>query len=523
MHKNRVLTVVLVTLFFTCPIISIFGQSSLLMSDYRLGDFYVEKLQITASRNQLEIKQVKGQAYQFAVPFQVQYPIQNPAIDSTIKGYFHYLIQIDVASAYAINFTLRGLRKSGVVVTRMYNCSTNELIGSFYPTRNKFDLTPFPIILDSSVMVEIVSKRLLKSGDVDVYRVGGTYDKQLLNSSESCEVDVACPQGELYSDIKKSVVRLLIDNTWLCTGTMLNNTLENRRPFLLTANHCIDNEMLAANTAFYFNYESPYCEAPHSSYSSANEFFLSGSSLLATKNDDEGALDFALLEIAEEIPENFDVVFAGWSASDVAPNYSIAIHHPAGDVKKISFDYHPAQNSTYSYEYDANSHWRILKWDLGVTEGGSSGSALFNRNKQVVGDLTGGEASCDYPYNDFYTKFSDAFNKYSDSSQQLKYWLDPLALGAYAWESLPRTEIYDKPNSVVYPNPSDGYLFVYDLPLGEDCSISLFGVDGKIVWTSRIVPTYAQTKIDYPNELSGLYILKIESNSFNKEVLVVLR
>lgn len=437
MHTNRVLTAILVFLFLILSTVLLFSQTSLLKSNHRSDEFYVEKLQIDGCRKQLDIKQNKGQAYQFAIPFQVQYPIQIPAIDSTVKGYFHYLVQIDVANAYAINFTLRGLKKSGVVVVHVYNYSTNEITGSFYPTRNKYDLTPFPIIADSSVMVEIVSKRLLKSGDVDVYRVGATYDKHLLNSSESCEVDVTCSQGQLYSDIKKSVVRLLIDNTWLCTGTMLNNTLEDRRPFLLTANHCVDNEMLAANTAFYFNYESPYCDAPHSSYPSTNEFFLSGASLLATKNDDEGALDFALLEIAEEIPEHFDVVFAGWSASDVAPNYSIAIHHPAGDVKKISFDQDAGQNSTYSYEYDANSHWRILKWDLGVTEGGSSGSALFNRNKQVVGDLTGGEASCDYPYNDFYSKFSDAYNKYSDSSQQLKYWLDPLAIGVYAWESLP--------------------------------------------------------------------------------------
>ena len=41
------------------------------------------------------------------------------------------------------------------------------------------------------------------------------------------------------------------------------------------------------------------------------------------------------------------------------------------------------------FEQTANGH--------AVTEGGSSGSPLFNQNKQIVGTLSGGSSSCEKP------------------------------------------------------------------------------------------------------------------------------
>lgn len=523
MNRTYILKCVVGVLAFVFCTLAFYGQESLIFSGKLPSDYYVEKLRINAEPKSIDIEQKMGNPYQFAIPYQVDFPICNLAVDSASKGYFHYLLQIDVPDAYAVNFTLKGLHKSGAYAVYLQNNLTGQRLGQYFPTTNKFDLTPFPIVYSSSVMVEIVSERVFHPSDVVVFRVGVTYDKNLLNSSEPCQVDIACPQGELYSDIKKSAIRLLIDNMWLCSGTVLNNTLEDRRPFILTANHCVDNEMSAANTAVFFNYESPYCEAQLGEYPSVNENWLAGATLRATKNDEQGVLDFTLLELSSEIPESYDVVFAGWSASTMPPDYSIGIHHPAGDVKKISIDYNAAVSSTFSSDYDANSHWRILKWDLGVTEGGSSGSAIFNRNKQVVGDLTGGEASCDYPYNDFYTKFSDAFDKYADSSQQLQYWLDPLMLNVYVWESHPKVEMYAESMAQVYPNPSDGYLFIYDLPLSKACIVSLFSIDGKKVWSSQIFPQYKQAKVDYPGELSGIYILKVKAMERTFEELIIIR
>lgn len=509
--------------FFLSSSLFICAQESLLHSEEHKDVWFVERLHIDAQKENRKTQQAKGGAYQFAIPFQVEYGISIPVIETPIRGYYHYIVQIEVPEAYAINFTLQGLKKSGIHSAYVKNLESAELLEPFNPSKNSMDLTPFPIIYSNRVMIEIVSKVALKKGDVDVYRVGATFEKAWLNNSEACEVDVACPQAELYSDIKRSVVRLLIDNMWLCTGTILNNTAEDQRPFLLTANHCVDNPMSAANTVFYFNYESPTCDGAESEYPLENTYMLRGASLRATKNDYDGALDFALLELNSMIPEDFNAYFAGWSASNVAPNYSIAIHHPAGDVKKISFDYDAAISGNFGNEYDENSHWRILKWDLGVTEGGSSGSAIFNSNKQVVGDLTGGEATCDYPYNDFYSKFSYAFDYYSDSADQLKYWLDPLDMGVSVWDGFPidtiQVSIGDKK---AYPNPASGYFFVSGLPISEEYSISIYALDGVMVYTDKFSVIRSQTRIDYPDELSGLFVVKLHGGEGDFEQLMRL-
>ena len=55
--------------------------------------------------------------------------------------------------------------------------------------------------------------------------------------------------------------------------------------------------------------------------------------------------DFALLRLEEDIPDSYEVHFAGWDATGNTPNTPVGIHHPSGDIKKISFDYNNASNS----------------------------------------------------------------------------------------------------------------------------------------------------------------------------------
>jgi len=60
----------------------------------------------------------------------------------------------------------------------------------------------------------------------------------------------------------------------------------------------------------------------------------------------------------------------------------------------------------------SSAHW-LVKWaqttnGWGVTEGGSSGSPLFDNNKRVIGTLTGGNSDCSNQSTatDYYGKFS---------------------------------------------------------------------------------------------------------------------
>jgi hypothetical protein len=121
------------------------------------------------------------------------------------------------------------------------------------------------------------------------------------------------------------------------------------------------------------------------------------------------------------------VFYAGWNAINAPSQNSTGIHHPAGDVKKISHDFDPCVSS--GYYASGNDHWKIVDWDSGTTEGGSSGSPLFDQNHRIIGQLHGGNAACGNDLEDYYGKFAYSWNTTADSSRQLKYWLDPLNTG----------------------------------------------------------------------------------------------
>lgn len=77
------------------------------------------------------------------------------------------------------------------------------------------------------------------------------------------------------------MVRLLVAGTELCTGVMVNNTGNLNKPYLITANHCIEKKSHATNTIFVLNYRSPSCAGPDMT----NMYTLTGSQLRATNPD----------------------------------------------------------------------------------------------------------------------------------------------------------------------------------------------------------------------------------------------
>lgn len=247
--------------------------------------------------------------------------------------------------------------------------------------------------------------------------ISDTNDKDgTFGLSESCEIDVNCYEGTDWQREKRSVCRI-ITNGQLCSGTLINNTRNDGRPFILTANHCISTENQANNSIFYFNYESPSCYGIDGSAEEA----ISWSHLHATTYH----LDFALLEMVTAPPPSFLPYYAGLELSDTPPQSATVIHHPQGDVKKISRELNSLPSANYGSGYDYDSHWKITTWDLGTTEGGSSGSPIFNDNHLITGTLTGGEASCSFLMNDYFSKIHLAWDEYPGTNQQLKYWLDP--------------------------------------------------------------------------------------------------
>ncbi|HBB91180.1 MAG: hypothetical protein A2X22_07595 [Bacteroidetes bacterium GWF2_49_14] len=250
----------------------------------------------------------------------------------------------------------------------------------------------------------------------------GFFSETEIEKSGYCNVDINCPPGADWQIEKRAVVKFIRGGVWLCSGTLINTSQNSGRPLLLTANHCIALDWHAEQSVFYFRYEKPDCGTGAGSL----QYSLSGSKLLATTSQ----IDFCLVELSSAPPKSYDPYYAGWDRRVVSYLDSVVcIHHPGGDVKKISKTYHRVVTGDFGGGFDANTHWKISQWDLGTTEPGSSGSGLFNTDHRLVGDLTGGDASCDYNFNDYFQKLSISWDRYPDSSNQLQCWLDPLKTG----------------------------------------------------------------------------------------------
>lgn len=279
-----------------------------------------------------------------------------------------------------------------------------------------------------------------------VFEEGNVQDQ---NRADACQVDVACSEINGWEDQRDAVVHysFVSGGTYVCTGSVMNNTDEDCKPYILSANHCGEPTSSANITqhTWYFNYQRPTCSPGNTSpYNGALSQTMSGgifkaSSSLGNQPASNGSQvdgsDFVLVEMNSAIPASYNPHYAGWNRSASASGSGVSIHHPAGHEKKVSTYTSALQSSTYNGGW-SGAHWYVV-WAStanghGVTEGGSSGSPIFNANGQVVGHLSGGSSYCTATGDpDLYGKFRNAWDlEGANANQQLKAWLDPGNTGA---------------------------------------------------------------------------------------------
>jgi hypothetical protein len=327
----------------------------------------------------------------------------------------------------------------------LYNSDSSAILGAF-SSHNNADGGNFAtgIVPGSTMILEYYEPPGTKnSPDIHIsgisYIYKGSYSVQGTDkgfgSSGWCEVNVNCsPEGDSWQDEKRGVARILIKigtGTYWCSGSLVNNTRQDHSALFLTADHCGQGATSAdlGQWVFYFNYEAQGCADP-SSEPLANS--IVGCQKLASTGGVTGnivASDFYLLKLSQQVPDNFNPYYNGWTASTAIPQSGAGIHHPAGDIKKISLYTAPAFSTQWGGTPD--SHWGV-RWVAtqnghGVTEGGSSGSPLFNSQGFIVGTLSGGDASCDnLDQPDLYGKFSYSWDRPgSVPENRLRDWLDP--------------------------------------------------------------------------------------------------
>ncbi|WP_116107203.1 proprotein convertase P-domain-containing protein [Lewinella sp. IMCC34191] len=291
-----------------------------------------------------------------------------------------------------------------------------------------------PLLRGDEVMLELeVPQRSKDAVELVLSTVNHDFEGAIDLLSGDCHIDVACgaadgfPRVDDYRDIIRSVAAYTLEGRAKCTGFLVNNGNQDGRPLFLTANHCGVDEETAPTMVTYWNFENDVCRAPGSAESGAEgngrlEVFNTGARLLASHS----GTDMTLVELDEPVNPRARAYFAGWDARSGLPEGVLTIHHPNLDEKRISFSDQPITRSTIVGEESATGKFlRVPSWDLGSTEGGSSGAPLFDADGRVRGQLFGGRASCSNEEEDMFGWLYASWTGGGSPDSRLMDWLDP--------------------------------------------------------------------------------------------------
>ncbi|MEO8406466.1 MAG: trypsin-like peptidase domain-containing protein [Chitinophagaceae bacterium] len=405
--------------------------------DYQLSAKNIDDLLSTEKTEQLLSSEAKP--FKLAVPVSVDLDIANLANWSSDNefAYSKYTIKLNGALSASINFDKFYLPKG----TEMYVYNENGRMITGPVTENENNdnhIWGSWVYQGSFLTVEIKTPAVTKDqlrlhanniayGYKEVYRsikTGG------FGFSGNCEINVICPLGNGWEAERNSVATILsATGSEFCTGSLVMNTCGYNRPFFLTANHCFD----ANSNSWRFNFQAWSTTCPNPGTNVAGVMY-NGSTFRARN----AASDFCLVELNTTPDANSGINYAGWSRSTTAATSATAIHHPRGDVMKISRANNPVVIGTFdSY---TNTHWQAT-WSpqvngsgvtvTPVTEPGSSGSPLFDQNHRVVGQLHGGPSACGntQPW-DFYGRFDLSWTGGGTNDTRLSNWLDQAASNA---------------------------------------------------------------------------------------------
>lgn len=385
--------------------------------------FDVQAFMVEDSLDQL----AGGIPYRFGKPHDVNFNLQNSGSWETLEnGDRLWRLRISSPGAYSINLLYDHFYMPEGAKLFIYNEDKSDVLGAFTNRNNNPDGTFSSFLTrgETTILEYYEPQAVTGQGIISIERVVHAY-RQMFGSQERgygdsgwCNINVNCPEGDDWQDQKRAAAMILLGNgTRWCSGSMINNTAEDGTPYFLTANHCRGGEN---NWIIMFNYESPGCENQDGPLNQTIQY--------TTLRAFGSASDFALVELSEEPPAEYGVYYAGWSRVDEPHDWSVGIHHPRGDIKKISFDHDPVTSSSWG-SGPPNTHWRVGNWEEGTTEPGSSGSPLYDPQKRITGQLHGGTASCSSITYDAYGKFALSWDLGNNPAGRLKDWLDPLETG----------------------------------------------------------------------------------------------
>ena len=468
--------------------------------------------------------QHKDVPYRFGVEHEVNYTFENSGrwVINDKQDFAVWQLGLECPGAIAISVRFDQFHLPEGANVFIWSADRQEFLGSFTAENNKSNnRLAAGIIHGDKIVIEYIAPMASPDwGSLAIGQVVHGYrsflvsrfaeeasaDRGPFGNGGNCENNINCPVGVDWQVEKRSVAIITEGGYGYCTGALVNNTLNDGTPYFLTANHCTSGADVG-DWVFYFNHESAMCSGTSGPVSQS----ISGSTLKAHN----AGSDFALLLLDEDPPASYNAQFAGWDASDDedAVSAAVGIHHPSGDIKKISFE----EDAPYHDFADGAQVWWIDDWEDGVTEPGSSGSPLFNQDHRIIGQLYGGASACNGSNGngqfDYYGRFGVSWNTGTSNSTRLRNWLDPEDSGVLVLDGFP--DVFEGEgirsaaiqHAEIYPNPASGSFSIK--ANSTITQVEVRDIAGRVV--SSFKPYAASISISSSQWVDGIYVISISA------------
>ncbi|MBP9874004.1 MAG: trypsin-like peptidase domain-containing protein [Haliscomenobacter sp.] len=421
-----------------------------------------------------------GAVPQFAEPLLVDVSPEKDGIWELLPdGREVWRCRIASPGAYSLNLGLTRFHLPKGAFLSFYDPEKKTVLGPFSSADNDAHDAFWTPVLNGDELVEELLLSDPASRPELRFRIGYVnhdFEGFAKTLAGNCNVDVLCgktdgyPEVDSFREAIQSVAMYTVEGSILCTGFLVNNTRNDCTPYFVTARHCEVDSANAASVVVYWNYQNSDCrqvgsQANGRAGNGTLDWFNSGAMFRASYSRS----DMVLLELDDALHPNANAFFAGWNADTLLPKTGVAaIHHASSEEKRFSYSGSPVYLGTWAQgaqPVPTGDHVIVPSWDMGVTEKGSSGAPLFNKEQQVIGQLHGGAATCTRQAFDSFGWIGTSWEGGGAAKTRLRDWLDPLNTGMKSYpgrkESQCQKKILADTNSLQVCLPAPAVFTLY--------------------------------------------------------------
>lgn len=298
------------------------------------------------------------------------------------------------------------------------------------------------------------------------------------------------------SHISTSVLMMVVDNGQkIATGTLLNNTSGNSKPYLLTSRNALKGN--PGGWVFLFDVTSHECLERNNCWSTA----VCGGSPVSV----DSIQGTALIALRSTPPRNWSIFYSGWNTNmnETVSGYK-SIQHAGGFYQSIS----TYNGNLPTVTWNGLQTKKVVNWNSGGTDQASIGSPLFDASNNLVGVYVGGDLDCEGNGADYFVSFSSSFHLYNA-------FLDPIQSGIVELGGIypvvnDNTTGSSDFDVTFFPNPAKNWIYTKVANESEVIKeIQIYDAQGRAI--TKIIP---QTPtVDLGELPEGIYMIQFLSGN----------